>query len=326
MTANPMLISVIVPTYNRAHLILDALNSVHAQSYRPLELILVDDGSLDDTAVVVQTWASEWEAEDFSVRYIRQPNQGGNPARNHGIQAASGSLIAFLDSDDIWHDKKLEKQAAILLANESTGGVYCGLQHVFMESGSVQAPSPRIYPKGDLLHQMLVHDVTAPTSTYLVRAHVFEQVGYFDEQLQARQDWDMWIRLASRYEIGVVPEVLVDFREHEGDRTASNPQREIDAYHTIMQKYADLRSRCPISVRQAAKSSFYRRMGRVYFHHKLSIWQAFSYQLRSILSWPFVFDSYAALIGMLLPGSFRQSVHLLWNRLFGSTSLAIKSH
>ena len=235
-------------------------------------------------------------------------------------------MIAFLDSDDLWHADKLEKQAAVLLANDKAGGVYCGLRHVFVESGFVQKPSPREYPEGNLLSQMLVHDVTAPTSTYLLRASVFEQVGRFDEQLQARQDWDMWIRLASKYEIRVVPEVLVDFREHGGDRTATNPQKEIDGYHTIMKKYASLRGQRTFAVRQAAKASFYRRMGRIYFHHKISILKACAYQTRAILSWPFVFDSYAALFGMLLPASFRRMVHQVWNRMFGATPLAIKSH
>lgn len=326
MLEDKPLISVVVPTYNRAHLILDSLNSVYQQSYRPLDLIVVDDGSTDDTVTVVRDWMGAIASEDFSVRYVCQSNQGGNPARNRGIEAAKGTLVAFLDSDDIWHPEKLMKQAAVLLADEKMGGIYCGLQHVFIESGVVQTPSPRAYLRGDLLYQMLVHDVTAPTSTYMVRAIAFEQMGCFDEQLQARQDWDMWIRLASRYEIGVVPEVLVDFREHSGDRTATNPQKEIDAYHAIMEKYASLRARCPFSVRQAAKASFYRRMGRVYFHHKISVVQAFIYQISAILNWPFAFDSYAALLGMLLPGDFRQSLHRIWNRAFGATTLAIKSH
>lgn len=327
MSKDSELISVIVPTYNRAHIILDSLKSVYQQSYRPIELIVVDDGSVDETATVVRLWVEALPvAADFSVRYIHQPNQGGNPARNRGIKAASGALIAFLDSDDLWHPSKLDQQATLLLNHERMGGVYCGLQHVFLESGLVQTPPPRDYPEGNLLHQMLIHDVTSPTSTYLVRTQVFEQVGHFDEQLKARQDWDMWIRLASRYEIGAVPEVLVDFREHEGDRTASNPQKEIDAYKIIMKKYAELRRQCPLFVRQAAKASFYRRMGRVYFHQNISTMQALQYQLRAIACWPFVFDSYAALLGIFLPRNLRQQLHRLWNRAFGATPLAVKSH
>ena len=321
------LVSVVIPTYNRAHLIIDALNSVYRQSYRPIELVVVDDGSKDDTTTVVRDWfKTHAENYQFSCRYIQQDNLGGNPARNRGIKESTGSFIAFLDSDDSWHPQKLEKQMAAFDGNSKIGGVYCGLRHVFYESGIIQSAPPREYPSGQLLHQMLVHDVTAPTSTYILRAEVFDKVGCFDEQLLARQDWDMWIRLAAEFEIGVVPEVLVDFKEHSGTRTASNPQKEIDAYRTIMGKYRELRARCPLSIRQAAKASFYRRMGRVHFHQEISATYAFTYYVQAILSWPFTFDSYAALVGMMLPAKFRQFVHISWNRLFGATKLSIKSH
>lgn len=326
MLEDKPLISVVIPTYNRAHLVLDSLNSVYQQLHRPLELIVVDDGSTDNTAVVVRDWANAIADKSFSVRYIHQQNKGGNSARNRGIEEASGTFVAFLDSDDLWHPSKLVKQAAILLHNENVGGVYCGLRHVFIETGVVQDPSPREYLQGSLLSQMLICDVTAPTSTYLVRASAFDRVDRFDEQLQARQDWDMWIRLASKYEIAAVPEVLVDFREHAGDRTASNPQKEIAAYQTIMKKYASLRQQQPFFVQQQAQASFYRRMGRVHFHQKISLKKALGYQMRAIACWPFAFDSYAALLGMLLPREVRSQLHEHWNRAFGSTALAIKSH
>jgi hypothetical protein len=205
------------------------------------------------------------------------------------------------------------------------GAVYCGLRHWFADEDRVEE-SPRDYPSGDLLSQILVHDVTAPTSCYLIRAAVFCEVGLFDETLQARQDWDMWIRVAARYSIGVVPEALVDYREHAGVRTASDPWKEIKAYRTIMEKYANLRAAQSFHVRQAAKASFFRRMGRVYFHQRISTFKAFGFQFRAILAWPFIFDSYAALFGMLLPRGGRQMVHRGWNKIFGSTALAIKSH
>jgi glycosyltransferase involved in cell wall biosynthesis len=327
MSMDRDLVSVVVPTYNRAHIVLDALKSVYQQSYRPIELIIVDDGSTDKTGVVVKDWISTLKVEScFTAHYVFQINQGGNFARNRGIQLTSGEYIAFLDSDDLWYPQKLEKQIAIFAADEKIGGVYCGLRHVSLITGVSQASPPRKYPSGNILHEMLVHDVTGPTSTYVLRSTVFEAMGNFDTQLFARQDWDMWLRLASNYNIGVVPDVLIDFREHEGVRTASNPQKEIAAYHTIMEKYAELRSRCPFAVRQAAKAAFYRRMGRIYFHHKISAIDAFTYQIRSILNWPFVFDSYAALLGIFLPRSFRKKIHILWNKVFGSTELSIRSH
>jgi len=321
-----VLVSVVVPSYNRATLIVDALDSVYAQSYRPLELVVVDDGSSDNTERVVAEWIGAHSGNGFDARYVCQKNMGGNVARNRGIRETAGEYVAFLDSDDLWSEDKLQLQMRVFDSCSCVGGVYCGLRHVLIESGEVLPVVKRSYPSGQLLSAMLVHDVTAPTSTYIIRREVFDKVGFFDEELQARQDWDMWIRLASSYKIGVVPQVLVDYREHAGERTASNPQKEITAYAQIMEKYAGLRARCPFAVRQAAKAAYCRRMGRVHFHHKISVAKAVMFQICSIISWPFVFDSYAALFGMMVPSVFRKYIGRIWNCWFSTTRFAIRSH
>ena len=320
------LISVVVPTYNRAHLILDALDSVASQSYRPMELIVVDDGSTDDTEKIVSEWWKQHSSTGMSFRFIKQSNLGGNKARNSGIEAATGKYIGFLDSDDRWHSSKLEQQLEVLEYNPSAGAVYCGVQQIDLDSGQRIEPSNRSYPTGNLLDQLLVKDVTAPTSTYLVRKEVFAEVGLFDETLMARQDWDMWIRIATKYEIEAVPLPLVDLREHSGPRTASNPQREIDAFNAMMSKYAHLRNTRSLSVRQSAKATYYRRLGRVHLHHHLGRFKAIAYYIRATTAWPFDFDNYAALLGWFMPSGFRARLHRQWNSIFGGTIFSIRSH
>ncbi|VAX11790.1 hypothetical protein MNBD_GAMMA26-1258 [hydrothermal vent metagenome] len=328
MSSANSLISVVVPTYNRAHLIVNALDSIAAQDYRPIEIIVVDDGSTDDTPEIVKAWCECYgQGNDFGFHYIQQENQGGNVARNSGIAVAKGVYIAFLDSDDLWHSQKLSKQLERFRADPQVGGVYCGVRHIRIGDDRTLEPTSRHYPQGQLLEQMLIHDVTAPTSTYVVHKEVFEKVGCFDIELQARQDWDMWIRLATEYKIAAVPEPLVDFREHVGPRTDSNPQKEITAYARIMEKYAYLRKHCSFSSRQEATAAFYRRMGRVHFHHKqLSSIKALVFYLRAIIAWPFIFDNYAALAGMLFPNKLRGMIHRGWNRVLGNTKFAIRSH
>ncbi|MGJ8638558.1 MAG: glycosyltransferase family 2 protein [Opitutaceae bacterium] len=319
------LISVVIPTYNRASLIEDALNSVYAQTYRPLEVIVVDDGSTDTTKSVVDTWAKERCDQSLTVEFLEQENQGGNVARNTGIENATGDYIAFLDSDDAWLPEKLAEQISYF-KNPKVGGVYCGVQHKNFETGSILEPSDRNYPTGELLEHLLVKDVTVQTSAYVVRTSVFKDVGNFDTSLQARQDWDMWIRLSSKYTIEAAPKVLVDFREHLGERTASNPQKEIDGYRAIRQKYSKLLKNQSLQCRLQASSAYYKRMGRVHFKHKLSKPKAFGYGMMAIISWPFDFDAYAALAGMFMPSDFRAKIHRAWNRVFGKTKLAIRSH
>lgn len=319
-------ISVVVPTFNRAEILSEALQSVFAQTHRPLELLVVDDGSTDETENVVASWGARHHCADFTVHYLRQEHRGGNEARNRGIAEVRGAYIAFLDSDDRWDPMKLHKQLDVFRRDGEIAGVYCGVRHVDRESGRVMEPTGRTYAQGRILDRLLVHDVTAPTSAWVVRRDVFTVAGTFDTELSARQDWDMWIRLAEHYLIGCVPETLVEYREHRGARTASDPTKEIHALRRIHGKYAYLRHGRPWSVQRATRAAYFRRMVRVHFHHQLGWALALHYQLSSIASWPFVFDSYAALAGMFLPRGLRRRAHRAWNRVLGRTCLAIRSH
>lgn len=317
-------ISVVIPAYNRASLISPALDSASNQSLRPNEIIVVDDGSTDETLLTVSSWITK--NPEIPVRVIRQTNQGANAARNNGIKEARGECIAFLDSDDYWLPEKLAKQLELFGQNPNLGGVYCGTRTLDLVTGEKGPLIPRSYPSGNLVMQMLIGDVTAPTSCWLVRKKCFEEVGAFDKMLPARQDWDMWIRLSEKYEIGAVPEVLVEMGEHSGERVRTNEDREIKAHRIIFDKYRDLRAAQPFWVSLAARSTMYRRRGRMYFHKKGQYARAVGLQILAIAVWPFAFDSYAALMGMALSGGFRQKLHVFWNRLFGRTRFAIKSH
>jgi len=316
-------ISAVIPTYNRAHLIKDALESIHAQSCPVSEIIVVDDGSNDDTEAVVTQWATD---RNIAVVYLKQDNAGGNVARNRGVEAAKGQFIAFLDSDDTWDVEKFSKQIAVFNTHPNAGAVYCGVRESIIGSDIPAEIPSRPYPQGQLLDALLISDVTAPTSCYMVRRDVFETTGLFDTTLQARQDWDMWIRIAKDFEIRAVPEALVDLRKHDGPRTVSDPTRELKAHKAILDKYAPLRANRPATIRRCAKAAYYRRAGRVHSHHMKAPFRAIGYHIRAILIWPFSADSYAALIGIFLPAGLRKHMHIAWNRIFGRTFLSIKSH
>ena len=320
-------VSVVLPTYNRKDLVIVALESIFRQSFRPIEVLVVDDGSTDNTIDIIREWVNTTETPDnFVVQCVRQDNKGANAARNRGILHSTGEFIAFLDSDDQWVSSKLEKQMNVFRSNPEVSAVYCGLRYLNVENGQHLPDSPRQYPIGRILKDILVHDVTEGTPCWVVRKRCFEHVGLFDEGLPARQDWDMSIRLAAAYTIGCVSEVLVEAGEHPGERVRSNPMKEIESHRRIFEKYSLLRAQFPLSVRLAARSAMYRRRGRVYFHRGISGKRAFSMYLLAILVWPFNFDSYAALIGMMLSAEFRRKIRFFWNRIFGKTKLAIKTH
>lgn len=319
-----MTVSVVIPTYNRAHVLKDAIDSVAGQTCPPFELIVVDDGSTDETAVVLDQLASQdWP---FEFRYVQQPNAGGNVARNRGVLEARGEAVAFLDSDDLWWPDKLERQVGLLAQSEKTVAVYCGLREVDLETGAVLRTPSRAYPSGDLSTALLISDVTSPTSTYLVRRAALIEAGLFDETLAARQDWDMWIRVAQCGWIEAVPAPLVDLRHHSGPRTVSDPDRELRAYARILDKYAPLRAAAGGSVRRRALAAYHRRSGRVALRYKGMRGSALTHYFKAIGLEPACADGYAALLGAFLPANARQAIRPAWNAVFGRTPLAIRSH
>lgn len=317
-------ISVVIPTFNRAHILDSVVSSVVNQSIIPTEIIIVDDGSKDSTLEVVQNLIAK--NDKLNIRYVSQENQGGNVARNRGIDEANGEYIAFLDSDDTWDKEKLEKQLAVFQNNEKVGAVYCGLRHVDLDKGTLIHEPKRSYPSGNLGSSLLIRDVTAPTSCYMVKRGVFEEVGGFDILLKARQDWEMWIRIAQKFEIGVVPKALVNYGEHTGTRTASNPQKEIDAYKYIREKYKKALEALPLSMRLEALSAYYRRMGKVYRNYKGNKGKATKWFIKALGVWPFSLGNWISVISLLSPLKLRIQISKCWNRLFGKTSIALSNH
>ncbi|HSY52282.1 MAG TPA: glycosyltransferase [Thermoanaerobaculia bacterium] len=201
-------ISVIIPTYNYGRFLGEAIDSALAQSYSALEIIVVDDGSTDDTTRVLDAYGDR-------IRAIRQDNQGVGAARNAGIAAARGKYVAFLDSDDIWKPEKLERQIALFAADPDLGLVHCGAESFDNEGKTLSVLLSGM--EGWVASELLRLDrevITAPGSGTLVPKRVAEEIGGFDPRLQPSEDWDFCYRLAVRYRVGFVPEVLVRYRLH----------------------------------------------------------------------------------------------------------------
>jgi GT2 family glycosyltransferase len=209
-------VSVIIPTYNRANLIGETLDSVLAQTYHNFEIIVVDDGSTDNTPAVISTGYKNL------VRYIRQENAGQAAARNAGIRAANGIYVAFLDDDDLWLPHKLAQQMALFEGNSAVRWVYCDAQVFDGTSGQALHNFSQINPPhtGQTAHYLLERNFIA-SPTPIIRRDIFEKVGYFDESglLRQREDWDMWLRLAADYSVSYVSEVLARYRVHLGSVT-----------------------------------------------------------------------------------------------------------
>jgi glycosyltransferase involved in cell wall biosynthesis len=192
--------SVIIPTFNRAVFLREAIDSVLAQSHQNFELIIVDDGSTDNTREVIV-------ADDDRVRYVFQPNRGVSAARNLGIRHANGELIAFLDSDDLWLPQKLSRQVDWMAARPHI--MLCHTEEIWIRRG-VRVNQKKIHAKygGWIYPYCLPRCVVSPSSVIMRRA-LFDAVGLFDENLPVCEDYDLWLRVASRFEIGFITEPLI---------------------------------------------------------------------------------------------------------------------
>lgn len=216
MTKDTPTIDVIIPTYNNGKFILDAIRSVEAQSIRPNTLFIIDDGSTDNTADIVRKYKKE---SKLLITYIRKENNGPNSARNRGILLSNAEYVAFLDADDIWTKDKLEKQFAVFSSRtySNTGLVYSryGLidENGIKIDGST-VPLDRNFSGKAYLHVLRANKILGSASSVFIQREVFSTVGLFDENLRFSEDWDMWIRIAERYEIDFADEILVYIRRH----------------------------------------------------------------------------------------------------------------
>jgi len=224
------LVSVIIPTFNRADMILRAVSSVLQQTYECFEVIIVDDGSNDSTDSIFGNF------NDSRVSYIRHNiNRGGSAARNTGIELSQGEYIAFLDSDDEWLPEKLEKQVKLLLrASLNTGAVYTGLAYVANDASKRGVRSPEA--QGDIRERILYTNCVGPVSSGIIRRECFEKIGVFDESLPSCQDWDMWIRISKLYLFDYVKDPLVVYHLHQNKITMNAASKAI-GHQMILSKY-----------------------------------------------------------------------------------------
>jgi glycosyltransferase involved in cell wall biosynthesis len=202
-------VSAIVPAFNYGRYLSAAIDSALAQTYPLLELVVVDDGSTDETAAVLASYGER-------VRVLRQDNRGPAAARNAGIAAARGELLAFLDADDGWHPRKLELQVERLAAEPAPGLVHCGMERIDGSGRTlgVATGGHEGWIADTILR--LEEGVIGPPSTWLVPRRIVEETGGFDERLLSSEDWDLAYRIARRHPFGYVPLPLTRYREHGG--------------------------------------------------------------------------------------------------------------
>ena len=252
-------VSVIIPTYNSARFLVEAVESVLEQTWRDFEILVIDDGSTDETAAVMKQFGAP-------VRYIQQQNGGVAVARNKGISDSTGRYIAFLDADDTWLPEKLEKQLALLRKNQDARACYSAYSSVTSDLKPIGIC--RSIRHGRAIEDLLERgNIIGSICTVLCERGLFDLAGGFDPVLSQCADWDMWVRMALHTEFVYIDEPLVTYRQHGSNMSRNAPLLERDSIAVLEKGFsvADL----PQGIRQRRRAAFARNytvLAGTYFH------------------------------------------------------------
>ena len=279
-----MKISVVIPTYNHARWLPESIESALNQTLAPHEIIVVDDGSKDDTKEVVSQYPEP-------VKYVYQQNSGLSAARNTGIEFASGDWIALLDADDVWVNNKLERQAAAIQDQEFC---YCATTR-FLSDGHTEEPECFF---GEEAIRILRHHNFIDPSSVLAKRETFLKVGGFNRTMPAGEDWEMWLKLANVCKFVGVPERLLRYRVL-GDSMSKNPEihlRSMDAIVTA--GTAHLRGIARVVAARRMRSTRYALVA-VKYRDKGDHAKALECAIRGVAQWPSPFHDRAFKIVLL---------------------------
>ena len=282
------LVSVIIPNYNYARYLPQALDSVLAQTYPHVEIIVVDDGSTDETALVLCEYNER-------IRSFQHQREGVSVARNRGVQESHGQLIAFLDADDVWLPTKLERQVQRFLDDPDLGLVHCGWEAIDKMGAASDSHLDGL--EGWVAKELLLlrrPAVLVVGSGAVVTRNVFEEIGGFDARLSTSADWDFSYRVAIGWRVGFVPEVLLQYRLHGTNMHASIRVMEHDtllafskAFSSADKEIQQLRRRSYGNLHMMLAGSFFRAGQKADFarHALKSLWLTPG-NLRRLLGFP----------------------------------------
>lgn len=223
-------VSVIIPTHNRAKILHLAVKSVLHQTFQDFEIIIVDDASQDNTEEVIRGF------RDNRIKYFRREMSGGDAvARNLGIVNSEGEYIAFLDDDDEWFPKKLQRQVTLIESSQPVvGGVYTGRVNIDGTNGKIL--SIRLGDKKGNLFNELLGGFRFSTSSVMVRKECFHQIGLFDENIPYNSDFDMWVRISKNFQFECIEEPLTKYYIH-ATKLSTNFDLVIKGQKMVVEKY-----------------------------------------------------------------------------------------
>jgi serine acetyltransferase len=293
---NEVNISVIVTAYNYGRFISSCIESVLCQTYRYFEIVLVDDGSTDNTEQIIQ----KYKSLPF-FKYIKQENKGQACAKNRGIRESHGDLIAFLDADDLWREDKLEKQVSLFQGHPDLGLVYSRAILIGEDSAFLdfRYSGKFLKPQRGSVTKWLFLDNFVWFSSCIVRRECFDRFGLFDETLKMGIDWDRWLRISVDYQFEYVDDDLLFYRHGHVGQMSKNIETRYECSDRIMKNFLD---DYPGIVDRVAKNRAYYHTycNRAEYYRRYDRNMTLKYLLKSVLVNPLGRDSYKVIAKILL--------------------------
>jgi glycosyltransferase involved in cell wall biosynthesis len=295
-------VSVIIASYNYRHYLPTALDSVLSQTITDWELIVIDDGSTDNSSEVIRPYLN-----DCRIRYHRTCNRGQPAAENMGIHLSTGKYIAFLDADDIWLPDKLELQLAIFDKDPDLGIVYSRRININPQGTILSAPDHQLF-RGMVLEQMFRQNFVCFSSS-MIKKEVFNTVGDFNEEYRHGSDYDLWLRAAIDYRFNYVDEPLVLYRKGHANLTSHSDIQLLSALK-VMDSFLNLHPHMlPASlVRRSYAETYYHL---AYYLHLQSRIAALPWNLRAIAYAPLMSKAWLGLAKLCVPKQFNYYYHKL---------------
>ena len=297
-------ISAVITAYNSETFVAGAISSVLEQTYPVDEIVVVDDGSTDRTRMVIESFAPQ------GVRYVYQENRGPGAARNTGIQATSGEIIAFLDADDVWLKDKTKRQHAYLSAHPEVALVsgFAWWWDVIDDDRFISGEVPKSIAA--LRQDILVHNKIGNPSRVMLRRSALGEVGVFNESIRWGQDWDLWIRVITRYDAAILPEPVIEYRWHEQNLSHTSRWERLYSYWNVSVRAIANQTmwRRPILLLHSW-SLFTHRRAKYLLEQKSSRWRTIVYAVAALCSYPWDggWGKFRTLIRALVGNSFYQA-------------------
>ena len=290
------LVSIITPVYNGSQYLSAAIESALAQTYKNFELLIVNDGSTDNSAAIIKTFI-----KDSRVFYIEQKNAGVAAARNTALKQARGKYIGFLDQDDLWFKNKLELQIAALEKDGSLALVHS--RQDFIDSHGNKIKYDWITGgEGYCFRENFIKNRIA-VLTVLIRKNIIDEIGFFNEQLSGADDYEMWLRVTLKYPIKYIDQSLAFYRFHDSNVSKDSFRMtitDLKAINTILSEHPEALKLAGKQIVRARLYELHHQLAGWYSWHDKNFTQGRKYYWLAILNNPFVFKNYYRFVYCLL--------------------------